>query len=91
MSASMLDQAMASLSKLNGRATVALERKQRESAPAATVRLIRGDAIELEPVRWLWPGFLPAGMLTILGGAPLRKNDHCLVAGCDRDPRRRLA
>jgi putative DNA primase/helicase len=24
----------------------------------------------LEPVRWLWPGFLPAAMLTILGGAP---------------------
>jgi putative DNA primase/helicase len=34
------------------------------------VRLIRGDAVALEPVRWLWPGFLPAGMLTILGGAP---------------------
>ena len=70
MTASMLDQAMASISKLSGRATVALERKQRESAPAATVRLIRGDAITLEPVRWLWSGFLPAGMLTILGGAP---------------------
>ncbi len=34
------------------------------------VRLLRGDAVALEPVRWLWPGFLPAGMLTILGGAP---------------------
>ena len=34
------------------------------------VRLIRGDAVALEPVGWLWPGFLPAGMLTILGGAP---------------------
>lgn len=34
------------------------------------VRLIRGDAVVLEPVRWLWNGFLPAGMLTILGGAP---------------------
>jgi len=34
------------------------------------VRLIRGDAVTLEPVRWLWRGFLPAGMLTILGGAP---------------------
>jgi putative DNA primase/helicase len=34
------------------------------------VRLIRGDAVILEPVRWLWPGYLPAGMLTILGGAP---------------------
>jgi len=34
------------------------------------VRLIRGDSVPLEPVRWLWPDFLPAGMLTILGGAP---------------------
>jgi len=34
------------------------------------VRLIRGDEVALEPVRWLWPGFLPAGMLTILGGSP---------------------
>ena len=42
----------------------------RESAPAVAVRLIRGDAVALEPVRWLWPGFLPAGMLTIVGGAP---------------------
>lgn len=44
-----------------------LERLVR-AAPA--VRLIRGDAVILEPVRWLWPGFLPAAMLTILGGAP---------------------
>lgn len=41
------------------------------AAPVApAVRLIRGDTVELEPVRWLWPGFLPAAMLTILGGAP---------------------
>ena len=39
-------------------------------ATAPAVRLIRGDAVSLEPVRWLWPGFLPAAMLTILGGAP---------------------
>lgn len=38
--------------------------------PSPTVRLIRGDTVALEPVRWLWPGFLPAGMLTIIGGAP---------------------
>jgi putative DNA primase/helicase len=36
----------------------------------ATVRLVRGDAVPLEPVGWLWRGFLPAGMLTLLGGAP---------------------
>lgn len=36
----------------------------------AGVRLLRGDSITLEPVSWLWPGYLPAGMLTLLGGAP---------------------
>jgi putative DNA primase/helicase len=35
-----------------------------------TVRLIRGDQIKLAPRRWLWEGFLPAGLMTILGGAP---------------------
>ena len=34
------------------------------------VRLIRGDAVILEAINWLWPGFLPAGVLTLLGGAP---------------------
>ncbi len=46
-----------------------LERLRTASA-GPSVRLVRGDAVALEPVRWLWPGFLPAGMLTILGGAP---------------------
>ena len=40
------------------------------AAAMPAVRLIRGDAVALEPVRWIWPGFLPAAMLTILGGAP---------------------
>lgn len=39
-------------------------------AGADAVKLLRGDAVKLEPVRWLWPGFIPAGMLTILGGSP---------------------
>lgn len=34
------------------------------------VRLLRGDAVALEAVQWAWPGFLPSGMLTLLGGAP---------------------
>lgn len=34
------------------------------------VRLIDGSSVEFEPVSWVWPGYLPAGMLTILGGAP---------------------
>jgi len=42
----------------------------RAHAARPAVRLLRGDAVTLEPVRWLWRGFLPAGMLTILGGAP---------------------
>ena len=44
--------------------------KKSDAAAAPAVRLIRGDAIKLEPVRWLWPGFIPAGMLTIIGGSP---------------------
>lgn len=35
-----------------------------------SVRLLRGDAVKLEPVHWLWPGFIPSEMLTILGGSP---------------------
>jgi putative DNA primase/helicase len=35
-----------------------------------SVKLLRGDTVTLEPVRWLWPGFVPSGMLTILGGSP---------------------
>jgi len=34
------------------------------------VRLVRGDAVKLEVVRWGWQGYLPQGMLAILGGAP---------------------
>lgn len=43
---------------------------KRAAEALPVVRLVRGDAIPLEPVSWLWQGFLPAGMLTILGGAP---------------------
>jgi len=49
--------AMQDLSKLAG-------------AAADAVALIRGDAVRLEPVRWLFPGYLPKAMLTIIGGAP---------------------
>lgn len=34
------------------------------------VPLTRGDTVTLEPVQWLWHGFLPQGMLTIMGGSP---------------------
>lgn len=39
-------------------------------ADVEPVRLIRGDEVALEPVRWLWPWYLPRGMLAIIGGAP---------------------
>lgn len=49
---------------------VAAQDLVRAAAAGPSVRLLRGDAVPLEPVRWLWHGYLPAGMLTILGGAP---------------------
>lgn len=42
----------------------------RAAGAMPSVRLVRGDAVKLEPVRWAWKGFLPLGMLTIIGGAP---------------------
>ena len=44
--------------------------RQLATEPPQAVRLIRGDTVKLERVRWLWPGFLRAGILTILRGAP---------------------
>lgn len=35
-----------------------------------TVELIRGSDITPEPVTWLWPGWLAAGKMHVLGGAP---------------------
>lgn len=40
-----------------------------EPAPDS-VELIRGSDLRLEPVAWLWPGWLARGKLHILGGAP---------------------
>ena len=68
MSAGIQDKA---LQLLNQKAAARISSaRARVGTDAPAVRLIRGDAVELRPVRWLWPGFLPAGMLTILGGAP---------------------
>lgn len=35
-----------------------------------SVALIRGDQVFIEPVRWVWQGWLAAGKLHILAGAP---------------------
>jgi DNA polymerase III delta prime subunit len=34
------------------------------------VRLVRGDRVAVEPIRWVWPGWLAAGKLHLLAGAP---------------------
>jgi putative DNA primase/helicase len=39
-----------------------------ESAPA--VELLRGSDVKPEAVTWLWPGWLAAGKMHVLGGAP---------------------
>ncbi len=49
------------------------EAQAAETAPgpdAAAVELVRGDAMRIEPVRWLWDGWLALGKLHILAGAP---------------------
>ena len=65
--ASVTDLALA---KLGNQVAARISTRRADSAEPAAVRLIRGDAIALEPVVWAWHGFLPLGMLTILGGAP---------------------
>lgn len=40
------------------------------AASIESVRLLCGDAVPLEPVNWLMPGYLPVGMLALLGGSP---------------------
>lgn len=42
----------------------------RAAGAMPAVRLLRGDKVKLEPVRWAWRWYLPLGMLTILCGAP---------------------
>jgi len=43
---------------------------EQSTKDAPTVQLLRGDHVKMEPVNWLWRGFLPAGKFVILGGAP---------------------
>ncbi|MCA3105801.1 MAG: AAA family ATPase [Rhodocyclaceae bacterium] len=42
----------------------------RQTSSGASVELVRADAIPLQPVRWLWNGWLALGKLHILAGAP---------------------
>jgi putative DNA primase/helicase len=38
--------------------------------PKQSVNLVNGRDIKIEPITWLWPGWLAAGKIHILGGAP---------------------
>ncbi|HEX5493547.1 MAG TPA: AAA family ATPase [Mycobacteriales bacterium] len=41
-----------------------------ESAPARRLRLTAASDITMRPVRWLWDGRIPAGMVTLIAGRP---------------------
>ncbi len=44
--------------------------RQLERKPTHTIELMRGDNVAIEPVRWLWPGWLARGKLHVIAGAP---------------------
>jgi len=41
-----------------------------ETQPAARARVVTLSDVQVEPVRWLWPGRIPYGKLTVLEGDP---------------------
>jgi len=50
---------------------IAREAQQRTAdAPASCIEIVRADAIKVEPIRWLWPGWLAAGKLHLIAGEP---------------------
>lgn len=38
--------------------------------PSMAVQLTRGDAVKIVSIGWYWQGYLPAGKLVLIGGAP---------------------
>lgn len=38
--------------------------------PVSRIKLLSGASLQPEPVRWIWPGWLAAGKLHLLAGAP---------------------
>ncbi|WP_232427934.1 AAA family ATPase [Burkholderia ubonensis] len=47
-----------------------IEQTSADAAPSSAVMLQCAADIKPEAITWLWPGWLPAGKLTILAGAP---------------------
>lgn len=48
----------------------ALGSRAPEAGTRTRVGLLAAERLTLRPVRWLWPGWLPAGKLTLLAGSP---------------------
>src|SRR5258707_1253868 len=77
-----LDIDFDSIVELNDHAKQARERREVAEARAAflakgkpamtrpSALLTRASEIVPEPIQWLWPGWLPAGKLTLLAGSP---------------------
>lgn len=54
----------------SGEATIAAGAPHLHGPQSSRVELVRGDTIRVEPIDWLWPGWLAAGKLHILAGKP---------------------
>lgn len=44
--------------------------RQRKELEGDGINIIWGNEVEVERPRWLWPGYIPAGKITILAGDP---------------------
>ena len=43
---------------------------EERAAHLPSVHLVQASGVKPEPIRWLWPGWLPLGKLIVLAGAP---------------------
>jgi putative DNA primase/helicase len=73
-SKSLLDRALERIDAAIATRTPAMPARLEESAPAGEyardVSLIKASDLEPEAITWLWPGWLAAGKMHILAGAP---------------------
>ena len=51
----------------------------RATDPTAGLHAIRMSEIQLRPLDWLWPGWVPLGKLTLLDGDPSQAKSLLLV------------
>lgn len=49
------------------------------AAPKISVETIRGDAVAIEPVAWLWDGFLARGKMHLVAGMPEAGKTNLMV------------